>query len=343
VVFLHLKVGNPVAHYGVGPIQPKLLASGRWTRVKNEYAGWSAILAECGRLFAATNDSDKTSHAAPHCGPPEAAFRITLREKSEGWTALESIVGGIPGIPLCVVRSVTPRASMRCLSADPNEQPVGVIMRRSRREDLHVFYRASDGGLVLYTLPEKSQSLVMLVPLKGDAAIRQAALGGHVCRVEFSALQPGSYLLLSFSLVDLDALQREAQLLREQGMHSDALSLITEILELDPEHFEAWTRKAYILREMACPEEAMAAVEEALKINQEFALAWRAKGALLRDGGKHQQGLDCYLQSLELDPTDHLCWENKGNALRALGRDAEAEEAYAKARQVKELHPDEKR
>ena len=85
------------------------------------------------------------------------------------------------------------------------------------------------------------------------------------------------------------------------------------------------------------------AVDEALKINPEFALAWRAKGALLRDACKHQQGLDCYLRSLQLDPTDHLCWENKGNALRALGRDAEAEKAYAEARQVKELYPDEKR
>jgi hypothetical protein len=95
-------------------------------------------------------------------------------------------------------------------------------MRRSRREDLCVFYRACDVSLVLYTLPEKSQSRAMLVPLQGDAAIRQATLGRGPCRIEFCALQPGSYLVLSFSLVDLDALQCQAQLLREQGMHSES-------------------------------------------------------------------------------------------------------------------------
>src|SRR5207253_8087507 len=130
---------------------------------------------------------------------PEAAFRITLRKKSEGGTTLNDIVGGIPGILACVIHSVPPGASMHCVPPDPNEQPVGLIMRRSRREDLHVFYRAADASIVLYTLPEKSQSRVMLVPLRGDA-IRQSTLGGRVCRIEFCALQPGSYLLLSFSL-----------------------------------------------------------------------------------------------------------------------------------------------
>ena len=311
--------------------------------MKMDPVAWPNVLTECAPFLLA-NDAGVADEVRPvrRCARPEAAVHIRLQRNADGGIDVSDIVGGIPGVLSCTVHSVPPRLS-RCWPAVQNEHPLGVIMRRSHREDLYVFYRACDASLVLYTLPEKSQSRVMLVSLQGGAAIQQATLGGRVCRIEFCALQPGSYLLLSFSLVDLDALQHQAQLLREQGMHSDALSVIEDILQLDPEHFEAWTRKGYILREMACPDEAMAAVDEALKINPEFALAWRAKGALLRDACKHQQGLDCYLRSLQLDPTDHLCWENKGNALRALGRDAEAEKAYAEARQVKELYPDEKR
>lgn len=215
-------------------------------------------------------------------------------------------------------------------------------MRRARRGDLYLFYCACRASLVLYILPERFQSTVMLVPLGDDGVIRQATLGGEVCRIEFSALPPGCYLVASFPKVNLDALFRESLRLRNQDMHSEALTLLEEVLEFDPQHFKAWTRKGTSLRAMGRSDEAMVAVEEALRLNPECALAWRAKGALLRDAGQHQEGLDCYLRSLELDPTDHLCWENKGNALLALERQAEADEAYAEAKRVQELYPEEK-
>lgn len=215
-------------------------------------------------------------------------------------------------------------------------------MRRARREDLYLFYRACDASLVLYTLPETSQSTVMVVPLGDDGVIRQATLGGEVYRIEFSALPPGCYLVASFPKVNLDALFREALRLRKQDMHSEALTLIEEVLEFDPEYFEAWTRKGTSLRAMGRRDEAMVAVEEALRLNPKYALAWRAKGALLRDTDRHQEGLDCYLRSLELDPTDYICWENKGNALLALERKAEADEAYAEAKRVEKLYPEAK-
>ena len=97
-------------------------------------------------------------------------------------------------------------------------------MRRARREDLYLFYRDCDASLVLYTLPEKHQSKVMMVPLEDGTAIRQATLGGNVCRIAFSALAPGRYLVASFSMVSADNLHLEAQLLRKQGMYDKALT-----------------------------------------------------------------------------------------------------------------------
>lgn len=240
-----------------------------------------------------------------------------------------------------MVHPVSRWLSTRWLRAEPNEQPLGVV-RRPRHEDLCVFYRASDGSLVLRALPERFQSTVVLIPLRGDSTIRQAKLDGKVGRIEFSALEAGSYLVASFPLVDSDELQRQALELRKRGSYSEALSLFEEVLAVDPEDFIAWTRKGFVLRDMGSPDEAMAAVQEALKINPSCALSWRAKGALLRDAGKHQEGLNCYLRSLELDATDHLCWQNKHNALEALGRHAESQEDYETAERVKELYPEEK-
>jgi tetratricopeptide (TPR) repeat protein len=305
--------------------------------------GWPKILADCDRLLSPSDDSVATDrYALRRHARPEAAFRITLRDDRDGSTRLESVVGGIPKIMPCVVHSVPLLPDARCLHPDEEDRPVGVVMRRARREDLYLFYRDCDASLVLYTLPEKHQSKVMIVPLEDGTSIRQATLGGNVCRIAFSALAPGRYLVASISMVSADNLHLEAQLLRKQGMYDKALTRLEEVLELNPENFEAWTRKGCLLRLLGRRDEAMIAVRKALRMNPKCALAWRAKGALLRDANQDQQGLNCYLRSLQLDPTDFLCWQNKGNALTTLNRIEEAKEAYAEAERVKELYPEER-
>jgi tetratricopeptide (TPR) repeat protein len=304
---------------------------------------WPKILADCNRLLSSVDESLATDERPrQRRGLPEAAFRITLRRNADSGIELENIVGGIPKIVPCEVHPLTLQPHTRSMQPDEDEQPVGIVMRRAHREDLCLYYRACEASLVLCTLPEKYQSKVMVVPLKGSTAIRQSALGGNVSRIAFAALTPGCYLVLSFSMINADELFREAQQLRKQRLYDKALTLIEEVLELCPEHSEAWTRKGVMLRHMGLSDEAMVAAKKALETNPECALAWRLKGALLRDAAEHQQGLDCYLRSLELDPTDFLCWENKGNALTALDRTEEAKEAYAEAKRVKKLYPEEK-
>jgi tetratricopeptide (TPR) repeat protein len=301
---------------------------------------WPELLAECSRQMTRTAGGAGGECRGRPQGRPEVAFRIKLQESEDGGTKLTNIIGGIPELLSCTVH--TSRTYSCCPALEPYAQHVALLMRGSRREDVHVFYRRSDSSLILRALPENAESRVMLVALAGDAAIRQATLGGRVRRIEFSNLQPGSYLVISFSLVDLDALHAEALNLCKEGEFAEALVLLEEVVETDTKDFLGWARKGYALRRMGLADKAMDAVEEALRINPGCALAWRFKGAILRDGNKHQEGLECYLRSIELDPNDHLCWENKGNALSALGRREEAREAYAEAAKVKELHPEDR-
>lgn len=170
---------------------------------------WPEILADCGRLLSPADESvavDK--RRLQRCVRPEAAFRVTVRGNADGGTDLGEIVGGIPKIVACAVHPAAPRPSARCLSPEQDEQPVGVVIRCSPREDLYLFYRACDASLVLYTLPEKFQSKLIVVPMEDGGVIRQATLGGKVCRVAFSGLTPGNYLVASFSMAGVEALQR---------------------------------------------------------------------------------------------------------------------------------------
>jgi hypothetical protein len=336
------KIGRRLAGEGIIKV---LLA-----RLRQAIAGrrgpttpWPGILANCQQLLATTREREAGNVPVPHRRiRPEAAFRITLARSDNCETAVKHLVGGIPGRISCAVHCVAPRLSANWRPPDPAEQPIGVLIRGRRREDLFLFYRARDAGLVFYTLPDEFESRLMLVPLQDGGRIKQISLRGNALRGEFSALEPGSYLVISFALIDFDALQREALVLREEGNHPAALALLEQVLEADPEDFLALTRKAFVLRAFNRSKDAMAAVEQALRIEPKFALAWRAKGALLRDDSQHRAGLECYVRSLALDPCDYLCWENKGNALMALGRATEAREAYAEAEEVKEHYPEPK-
>jgi tetratricopeptide (TPR) repeat protein len=302
--------------------------------------GWPELLGECSRQMIKTAGGADGDCRRRQQIRPEVAFCVGLHASAGGRAELADIINGIPEILSSNVHTVAHSSYLHRLPSEAGAQHVAVAMRSSRREDLHVFYRRSDSSLILHALPEDAESRVMLVALAGDAAIRQATLGGRVSRVEFCNLEPGSYLVISFSLVDLDALQAEALSLYTEGKFAEALVRLEEVLETDTNDFLGWARKGYVLRRMGLADKAMDAVEEALRINPGCALAWRFKGAILRDGNKHQEGLECYLRSIELNPTDHLCWENKGNALSALGRREEARGAYAQAAKVKELHPE---
>lgn len=101
---------------------------------------WPKILADCDRMLSPAEDRIATDKRPPQRrARPEAAFRITLHRNAEGGTGLESILGGIPEIVDCAVHPVTEQLRARWLQPDEKERPLGVVMRRSHREDLYLF------------------------------------------------------------------------------------------------------------------------------------------------------------------------------------------------------------
>ena len=112
---------------------------------------WPEILEECKRHLSEAAEKGSSGERLHHCARPEAAFRIKLRENPGGSKSLESVVGGIPKIVTSTVHSVTRLLSSCWLPPEKSEQPIGVLTRGPRREDLYVFYRECDASLVLYT------------------------------------------------------------------------------------------------------------------------------------------------------------------------------------------------
>ncbi len=303
---------------------------------------WEALIAKCSREMIQDSAVVDAIPGPPRHVAPELAFRFTLKRGSSGSIDLSEIVGGIPGVVPGTLEPMTSRFQVDRANLERDEEPVAVVFRGTCREDLHVFYSRSKAELSLQHLPDTRESKIVLLPVSNKKPMQSGELPGRTNRIAFSSLPPGSYLLVAFPIIDAEALQQRALQLRDSCHFDEALVLLEEALEAEPNHALAWTRKATTLRRMGRHEEAMAAAEKALHADPECALAWRAKGALLRDGCKHQEGLDCYLRSLQLDPSDHLCWENKGNALMTLGRVEEANDAYAMGEQVKLLHPEER-
>ena len=164
------------------------------------------------------------------------AFRFTLKKGSTGSVDLSGIVGGIPGIVPGTLEPVTSRFNVDRAELEQDAEPVAVVFRGTCREDLHVFYSRSKAELSLRHLPETRESKIVLLPIGDKKPIQTGNLPGKTNRIAFPSLLPGSYLLVAFPIVDAEALQQRALQLRDSCHFDEALALLEEALEVEPNH-----------------------------------------------------------------------------------------------------------
>lgn len=133
--------------------------------------------------------------------------------------------------------------------------------------------------------------------------------------------------------------------LLQERRYEEALPLIEEALEKDPQNAKLWGYKGVALRNTGHPEQACPCYEKALEFNPEDADMWLNRGMSIRFMNRkntHIQAIESYSNAVKYDPTCEDAYNNLGNVLSRIAfttPDADeaadlykrSEEAYSKA------------
>jgi len=120
----------------------------------------------------------------------------------------------------------------------------------------------------------------------------------------------------------------KALALHQQGRLDEAATLYQEILQAQPQHFEALQLLATIALQQRSPEAAVALFDQALKINPDHPTALHNYGVALRDLRRLEEALESYDRALKIQPDYAEALNSRGNALQDLKRFEEALASY---------------
>ena len=119
----------------------------------------------------------------------------------------------------------------------------------------------------------------------------------------------------------------------------EAQGLIAELLQIQPNSFEASNSLGVVFAEKGLYAKAIELYDKAVQIKPDSHVAWYNRGNALFYLGRFKEAINSYNNALEADPAMHDAWSNKGNALAELGHFDEAIQAWDKALQIKpEMH-----
>jgi predicted TPR repeat methyltransferase len=82
------------------------------------------------------------------------------------------------------------------------------------------------------------------------------------------------------------------------GRPAEALALVEQALEAQPEDVAAWFHRGQLLQQLERPFDALAAYERLLALDATHATAWMQRGSLLKDMGRHGEAAECFRQAL---------------------------------------------
>ncbi|WP_374199411.1 tetratricopeptide repeat protein [Massilia sp. Bi118] len=128
--------------------------------------------------------------------------------------------------------------------------------------------------------------------------------------------------------------------MHQQGRLEQARALYGQVLERDPQQFDALHLSGVIERQLGDPALAVDLIRAALLVDPQQARAHANLGAALNDLGQHAAALDSIDAALRLDPRYALAWNNRGNTLRRLGRQPEALDSYERALALQAGYPE---
>jgi tetratricopeptide (TPR) repeat protein len=130
---------------------------------------------------------------------------------------------------------------------------------------------------------------------------------------------------------------RRAAAHHRRGELPEAATLYRQVLDAQPDNFDALHLTGVIMQQRGRFEEALALIDAALAVHAKSAAAHGNRGLVLAALGRHAEALAAYDRALTLRPDYPEALNNRGNTLRALGR---AEAALADFARAIALRPD---
>jgi protein O-GlcNAc transferase len=137
-----------------------------------------------------------------------------------------------------------------------------------------------------------------------------------------------------------DALHQLGVIAVQSGKAIEGIELIRQSLQIRPDQPEAYSSIGNALRELKRPLEALESYARALELDPRHAAALNNRGSALVDLERLPEALECYERALQLRPHHVGTLFNHGNTLLRLGRPVEALGSYEQALRLRpDLQP----
>jgi len=182
---------------------------------------------------------------------------------------------------------------------------------------------------------ESCEQALAIKPGFADALSNRAAAQQDMKRVE--EVQP-LVKQGDTATVGLAAKLAVALALHQQGRLDQAAAQYQEILQSQPQHFEALQLLATVALQQKSPAIAVVLFNQALAINPRLPSALHNRGNALRDLKRPAEALASYDGALKMKPDDVEALSGRGNSLNDLTRYEEALASFERALQLKPEH-----
>ncbi len=178
--------------------------------------------------------------------------------------------------------------------------------------------------------PEASASKQASATIQANAAKFKTALAMH----QQGQLDQAETLykeILQSQPQHFDALQLLATIAAQRKNSITAVKLFDQALNINPNHASVLNNRGNALRDLNRPEEALDSYNRALKIKPDYVEALNNRGNVLSDLNRPREALASYDGALSIMPDYAEALYNRGNALSDLKRPGEALDSYDRA------------
>lgn len=139
---------------------------------------------------------------------------------------------------------------------------------------------------------------------------------------------------------DISALLQHALSLHQRGDLQQAGLAYRQVLQLQPQQFDALHLSGVIARQRGDAQAAVELISQAIAIDDRQAVAHCNLGAALQDLAQAAAALASYERAIAIKPDYAMAHHNRGNALRILGRLDEALRSYDEALRILPAYPE---